>query len=127
MKTLKNNERCPIHGKYDCCGRKPFGKRERFPRRGDVEKFETTAHPRGYIEICSRRELRKRLLKKIEAQEGRCAPKEKGGCGLPLDDFRGVELDHIEPRSMGCEKDSHMDNLQALCATCNRQKGSNRF
>ncbi len=55
-------------------------------------------------------------------QQGRCAGKcgdDGEGRSLPLDLF---ELDHIKPRSKGGpDIDS---NLQLLCATCNRKKGS---
>ena len=62
----------------------------------------------------------KRIL--YRSQEGRCA----GNCGpdkqgrkLDLDLF---EVDHIVPRSRGgADVD---DNLQLLCPTCNRRKGS---
>lgn len=126
MKTLKKNERCPIHKSFYCCGRENSSIHSRA-RNQVVRKVTVQHHPRGFIEVCSKPEQRRRLMLKIAEQNGHCAAKEKGGCGLPLDDFRGVELDHIEPRSMGCEKDSHMDNLQALCATCNRAKGSKRY
>lgn len=56
---LRANERCPIHGRYDCCGRQ-----SRFSARSErskaVQKVDDPHHPLGYREICSRAELRRR-------------------------------------------------------------------
>jgi 5-methylcytosine-specific restriction endonuclease McrA len=128
MNGLKKNERCPIHKSFYCCGRENKSSTlKRYARKPSVQRVEDEHHPRGFIEVCSRDERRRRLMKKIDEQKGICAPKEMGGCGQPFDDFRGIELDHITVRPMGCEKDSHMDNLQALCVECNRKKGSIRY
>ena len=48
-------------------------------------------------------------------QEGRC-----NGCRSAFE-FRHLEVDHIIPRSHGGA--DHIDNLQLLCAHCNRVKG----
>ncbi len=48
-------------------------------------------------------------------QEGRC-----NGCGGEFP-FRMFEVDHVIPRSRGGT--DHIDNLQLLCAHCNRTKG----
>jgi hypothetical protein len=56
---LRANERCPIHGRYNCCGRQ-----SRFCARSKgskaAQKVDDPHHPRGYREICSRGELRRR-------------------------------------------------------------------
>ena len=49
-------------------------------------------------------------------QEGRCA-----GCRSPFE-FRHLEVDHIIPQDAGGH--DHIDNLQLLCAHCNRVKGN---
>ena len=48
-------------------------------------------------------------------QEGRC-----NGCRTEFP-FRMFEVDHLIPRSRGGV--DHIDNLQLLCAHCNRTKG----
>ncbi len=48
-------------------------------------------------------------------QEGRC-----NGCKTEFP-FRQFEVDHVIPRSRGGT--DHLDNLQLLCAHCNRTKG----
>ena len=48
-------------------------------------------------------------------QEGRC-----GGCESHFE-FRHLEVDHVIPRSRGGT--DHVQNLQLLCAHCNRIKG----
>lgn len=113
---LRAGERCPIHGKhYGCCGRE---KRSQFvnKRTGPVTKL-----PDGR-EICSPAELRRRLLKKVEKQNGLCAI-----CQMPFADIRDAVLDHIIPRGMGgANRDDRMQNLQAVHDRCNMAKGSIR-
>lgn len=125
---LRKNERCPIHGGYFCCGRERPSWRNKGQQKEPVVRVEDPHHPRGYRELCNRDALRRRLMFKIKEQNGHCASPERGGCGKPFDDFRGVELDHIEPKGMGgARRDDSLENLQALCATCNREKGSRRI
>jgi hypothetical protein len=122
MSRLAKNERCPIHRSYQCCGREPaMQKPRKNPIRGPVTRIEDARIPRGYMEVCSPAELRRRKIKKLEAQKNICAI-----CNEPIDDFNDCELDHIEPSPAGCKKDSHMDNLQATHYRCNREKGSIR-
>ena len=48
-------------------------------------------------------------------QEGECA-----GCKMDFP-FKIFEVDHVVPRSRGGS--DHLENLQLLCASCNRIKG----
>ena len=68
------------------------------------------------------RSSRQTVKENYDRQKGRCA----GNCGpdgkgriLDLDLF---EVDHVVPRSKGGEDVDN--NLQLLCPTCNRRKGS---
>ena len=36
--------------------------------------------------------------------------------------FRNFEIDHVIPRAKG--RSDHVENLQLLCGTCNRAKGT---
>src|SRR6185437_784709 len=139
---LRTGERCPIHRRMDCCGRKtrvqqrwrpnPVARdfaNERSKRTAErrrsferVRRIEDAHHPRGYREICSAAELRRRLLLKLEAQNGFCAI-----CNEEIEDVREAAADHIEPRGMGGgRRDDSLDNLQATHARCNFAKGSKR-
>ncbi len=63
---------------------------------------------------------RSRNIKQIlyRKQAGRC----KGVCGGRELDIDLFEVDHIKPRSKGGSNTD--ENLQLLCSTCNRKKGS---
>ncbi len=71
-----------------------------IPRRTDIDA------PRNYRQ-------NKHVL--YGQQEGRC-----NGCESHFE-FRHLEVDHIIPRSRGGT--DHIENLQLLCAHCNRLKG----
>lgn len=76
-------------------------------------------HPRGYREICTDNELRKRKQQKYADQHHLCAL-----CGhfiAPMD----LEVDHVRAKGMGgAHRDDHFDNLQAVHSWCNSEKGS---
>lgn len=45
-------------------------------------------------------------------------------CGKSPSNFKLVHIDHIKPRKMYPELALHFDNLQVLCAQCNKAKGN---
>ena len=113
---LRKAERCPIHGRYDCCGRerKPS---ERKQYRGPVKHM-----PDGR-EICTPAEMRRRLGILLHKQGGVCAL-----CLRPIEDYREAQVDHIIPRGMGGgRRDDRFSNIQAVHGRCNMQKGSHRL
>lgn len=122
MSRLPKSQVCPIHRSKFCCGRESKESRRRTPIRGPVTKIPDAHHPRGYIEVCSPAEIRRRLIIKMRQQVCIC-----GICGLPIFEFSDAVADHIEPNPAGCKKDSHMDNLQAAHKLCNLAKGSQRL
>ncbi len=71
-----------------------------FPRRTDIDA------PRNYWKL-------KQVLS--GQQEGVCA-----GCAMHFP-FKVFEINHVVPQSRGGA--NHLDNLQLLCAHCNRVKG----
>ena len=108
MKALGKNERCPIHSRFNCCGRdakkiNSFSKTPKF--KAPVTKVDDEHHPRGY------REIRNKM----------------GGCGQPFENIADVVPDHIDPRGNGgAWRDDHQDNIQAMHRWCNSAKGSKR-
>ena len=112
---LRKGERCPIHKSFFCCGR------ERTPRKQveSVIRVIDDSHPRGYREICSEAELRRRKDELIRQGVG-CLY-----CPEPFTDYRQVELAHKISKGMGGFKhDSHRDNLGLAHRFCNRKNGS---
>jgi hypothetical protein len=68
---LRGNEFCPIHRSVFCRGRKQVPK-VRTVRLG-VQRIEDPHHPRGYRELWSPAETRKRLNRKTVEQDRKCA------------------------------------------------------
>ena len=56
----------------------------------------------------------------IKRQEGNCAK-----CDAPLDDVRDIEFDHRISLGMGGA--DHIDNMDALCRLCHREKTYTRI
>jgi 5-methylcytosine-specific restriction endonuclease McrA len=122
---LGKNQICPLHRSLFCCGRERQEKvafAKGVTQHGPVTRIPDFSVPRGYREVCTPAELRRRKDIKIREQQGVCAL-----CHEPMTDYRDVELDHIIPQPAGCKKDSHLDNLQAVHHACNMAKGSQRF
>ena len=124
---LRVNERCPIHGRRDCCGRgkKPaFRSQSRYQRIAPgLWRIPDPTHPRGFRERRSKAAMRPLLAKKVLDQGNLC-----GICSEAFLDARDVVPDHIEPKgSGGARRDDHPDNIQAAHSYCNGEKGSKRI
>lgn len=126
---LKAKERCPIHGRRDCCGR-----RESVQVKRRASKWETVRagvrrirdeharHPDGYRYRLSKGEMAKVLVRKVREQFGWCSI-----CECSLEDMRDVVPDHKEPRGMnGSWRDDRPENIGAAHSLCNLEKGSKR-
>jgi 5-methylcytosine-specific restriction endonuclease McrA len=114
MKTLPKKAKCPLHGGYYCCGRaRPSLETRKFPSHNGIIRY-----PDGR-EKCSPAILTFRkgvLLKKNPF----CA-----ACGKLFDDYRDVELAHIECKgSGGFKHDDRWENLVLMHRDENREQGS---
>jgi 5-methylcytosine-specific restriction endonuclease McrA len=123
-KGLRKNERCPIHSRFDCCGREASKQMpRRHPIKGPVTRIPDEHAARGYREIRSPGEMRKLVHRKVKEQQGKCAE-----CGKDFQDIREAVPDHIEPKGMGGQwRDDHPSNIRATCVPCNNEKGSKRI
>ena len=124
MKTkLRRNERCPLHGRFDCCGRelrKP--KAPKYPTHNGV-----TTYPDGREE-CTPAILRRRKDKLIRF---------KPYCGIceilnpeksQFTEYDEIELSHKESKGHGGFKhDDRIENLFLAHKACNRDQGSRSF
>ena len=144
---LRRREFCPLHKSYYCSchqvdpAQKLVGRslelvdqqantqaveNQRFlraqKRKPAVQRIDDPHHPRGYREVCSAPELRRRknlLILKAEPHP-LCHL-----CGEGFSNYSEIELEHIEPKGMGgAWHDDHMDNLALAHRSCNREKGS---
>ena len=113
MRTLGKNAKCPIHGGYFCCGReRPAYKPGQYAKNG------VTQLPDGR-EICSPAEKRRRKDKLLKSDPV-CA-----ACGKVFDDYRDVELAHINSKGMnGWKTDDSWSNLCLMHRDENREQGS---
>jgi hypothetical protein len=130
-KFLKSREWCPIHRSMFCtpCHKpKKQAAAKKWPKKFTpaVMRVEDPHAPKGYREICSEAERRRRKKIVIARQGGKCA-----GCGKEFGSWHDVqmryiwpELDHIANSKMGAAfKDDSLDNLQALCGNdCHPEK-----
>jgi len=118
---LRRSELCPIHHSFFCCGRE---KQRHFKQKisGPVIRVIDDHHPRGYREICSKQELRRRKHELIAKGE-HCIY-----CPEPFTDYRQIVLAHKEPKGMGgANHDDHRDNLALAHDICNLRNGSKRL
>ena len=86
------------------------------------DKLQQYIEKRGLEKIFKHRTLASRAIsgsiryKVLTKAKNRCE-----ACGV-LSNERALEVDHIEPRSLGGKDD--LSNFQALCYKCNAQKGN---
>lgn len=102
--------------------RHPWKVRQNKPRRLSVERIEDPHHPRGYREICSLAEQRKRKHELLSQPDPHCFY-----CKRPFVLYDEVDLAHILPKGMGgATRDDHRNNLALAHKSCNRLNGSKR-
>jgi hypothetical protein len=127
VKELKRGTLCPLHRSFGCAchaRRLPPGSTPQ------VRRIEDKFHSRGYREICSPSERRRRKHVLL-AEDPRCwicvaAGKPEEECRFRS--YSDVVLEHKEPKGMGgARTDDHFDNLGLAHALCNLEKGSRRI
>lgn len=126
MSTMPKTRRCPIHRRYDCCGReskRALEQKKGWTRIGPgLWRITDDHHPRGYRYRRSKSAMRDLVDKKIVEQDGKCSL-----CGEPFTDRREAGPDHTDPRGAGgAFRDDHESNITAAHNTCNLEKGSKR-
>jgi hypothetical protein len=126
MKTLRKGEMCPLHKSFFCCGRVQITPRQnkRLYTSAGTRRIEDQFHPRGYRELCSAMELRRRKHRLMASLELECFY-----CGgdLRKAEYAEIDLCHKEPKGMGgARHDDHADNLTLGHHACNLQNGSKR-
>lgn len=159
---LRDGEICPVHHQTDCtpCHRKARKRLSRksylgrggkknnqsikhiFPSRflPAVQQIEDPTLERGYREVISESERRRRKRELIERNiyngtlfcgyhEGAAAEDGilSGYCGKKLESYDEIDLCHRIPKGHGGgTHDDHFDNLFLGCRGCNCRNGSRR-
>lgn len=119
---LKTKERCPLHGRRDCCGRSEFV-RYAQPRHDSERmwvKVRSGVHRAADgREKCSPAEMKRRKDRMLR-ENPVC-----GACGEGFKDYYDVELAHRESKGMGGGRhDDSLKNLYLMHARGNRAQGS---
>jgi len=116
---LKKNERCPLHGRKDCCGRGGINTRsQRQSRRyiliaPGVRRYDDGREARSDAAL-------KQLKDKKLRTDPTCY-----ACGQQFSDYREVELAHIESKGLGSwKRDDSEKNTVLLHMVTNRDCGS---
>lgn len=120
-------DRCPIHNRFDCCGRKERKKsaiKSKWVQIGPgIYKIVDPHHPRGYRIRRSKSAMTKLLEKKVIEQYCACCI-----CLELFTDAADITPEHKEPRGIGgAWRDDHEDNIGAAHSWCNGEKGSKRI
>ena len=131
LNRLHRGELCPIHKSFYCCGRPrpkmPVTKRNYGP----VVIVQDPQHPRGYRELCTLAEKRRRKHWLMSQGKFDCIH-----CGKDVrfspdgekeSEYPDIELCHRESQGMnGSKRDDHISNLGLGHTVCNRENGSKR-
>lgn len=128
MTRLTSRQWCPLHRSFFCCGREQKNRerqkkrQSRFQPTHGVRIVVDSFHPRGYREICSRAELKRRKHKMLASGIRACFY-----CEKDFEDYRQIVVAHKEPKGMGgARHDDHPDNLTLAHKSCNLENGSRR-
>lgn len=117
-RKLKPGEKCPLHGSTVCACHESRPPMKIYLV---VRRVQDFTHPRGYRELCSPAELRRRKHALL-AKDQTCWL-----CGKTFTDYNEIDLEHKEPKGMGgARRDDHRDNLALAHRECNLEKGSRR-
>ncbi len=125
MKTkLRRNERCPLHGRRDCCGResRTKAKSEKFQSRNGV-----TTMPDGR-EVCTPAVLRRRKDTLIRKHPYCAACEILNPEQAKFTDYDEIELAHKESKGFnGYKRDDSFSNICLMHKSENREQGSRSF
>jgi hypothetical protein len=116
---LKSGERCPLHHSIWCSCHGQTVDRQPLRSSGPVRRVDDPHYPRGYRELCSPAELKRRKDILIRKDPSCIA------CGETFTEYAEIELAHKSGKGMGSGKrDDHWENLVLMHAWENREQGS---
>jgi hypothetical protein len=117
-KRLRKGEICPIHRSKFCCRGGVTIESKRKSRHYDMVAPGVRRYTDGR-EVCSDAELKRRKDYLLKASPFCCA------CEQRFDDYREVELAHVESKGTGSwKRDDRFSNLRLLHMSTNRDCGS---
>ncbi len=117
MKTLRATERCPIHGRKDCCGRyrQPLRERHGAWIRGRD----------GVLRSSDGRQKKTPAQKRRRKDDLLRAGTPCAACHEQFTDYRDAELAHIRGKGLGgAFRDDSDKNTTLLHYAANRDQGS---
>lgn len=122
MNKLKAKERCPLHGRRDCCGRAEF---VRYAQPKHVSERTWVKIAPGIYRVADGRErCSTSVLKRRKDTMLRNNPV-CGACGEGFKDYYDVELAHRESKGIGgSRRDDSLKNLYLMHIRGNRAQGS---
>lgn len=117
---LKPKERCPLHGRRDCCGRTEFVRYAQPQHELKYREVEpgVRQYPDGR-QVCSKAAIRRRKVRLIRENPVCIA------CKQTFSSVEDIELAHFESKGMGAAKRrDNWDNIGLMHALANSQQGS---